>query len=330
MKRQGTTSMVELGNEVGALPSYYFEGRSFDGAEGISGDRVEEKKYKKGSCSACAFACKLPTRDEATGLETEGPEYETVMAFGSNAGIDDIVSVMQSNELCDTLGMDTISCGDTIAAYLAAEAEFGNSDLVHDLVEQIAYREGVGDLLAEGTHRIHDELGVADWTVKGMEFSAHDGRHLNGQGLGFATSNRGADHMYGTFYSFEYPLVSKDRAMDPSGLEGKPPVLVEAENTRAVEDCGVICRFSRDVMTPERFEGLFEADFDDLLAVGGRIVKLERHFNNQRGFDRSDDALPYDLPGFEDALDEYYAERGWNRDGTVPEEHIADEPAVAD
>jgi aldehyde:ferredoxin oxidoreductase len=330
MKRQGTTSMTEFANQVGALPTRYFEDLSFEGAEGISGDRVEEKKYRKGTCSACAFACKLPTKDEATGVETEGPEYETVMAFGSNSGIDDIVSVMQSNELCDTLGMDTISCGDTVAAYLAAHDEFGNSELVHDLVENIAYREGEGDRLAEGVHRVHDELGVEDWTVKGMEFSAHDGRHLNGQGLGFATSNRGADHMYGTFYSYEYPLVSNEEAMDPSGLEGKPPVLVEAENTRAIEDCGVVCRFSRDFMTPERFEGLFEADFDDLLAVGGRVVELERHFNNQRGFDRGDDDLPYDLSGFEDALDEYYAERGWNEDGTVPEDNLAGESAVAD
>jgi aldehyde:ferredoxin oxidoreductase len=330
MKRQGTTSMTEFANQVGALPSYYFEDRTFEGAEGISGDRVEEKKYKKGTCSACAFACKLPTKDEAASVETEGPEYETVMAFGSNAGVDDIVSVMQSNELCDVYGLDTISCGDTVAAYLAANDEFGNSDLVHDLVEQIAYREGVGDLLAEGVHRVHDELGVEDWTVKGMEFAAHDGRHLNGQGLGFATANRGADHMYATFYQYEYPLVDKDDALPPEGLDEKPPLLVEAENTRAFEDCGVVCRFSRDFMTRERFETLFQADFENLLAVGGRVVELERHFNNQRGFDRSDDRLPYDLPGFEDALDEYYAERGWNPDGTVPDDSLADESVAAD
>ncbi|TKX76940.1 aldehyde ferredoxin oxidoreductase, partial [Halorubrum sp. SD626R] len=107
MKRQGTASVTELANEVGALPSYYFSESSFDGVEGISGDRVEEKKHKKGTCSQCAFACKLPTRDEEAGVETEGPEFETVMAFGSNAGVDDIVDVMRANELCDELGMDT-------------------------------------------------------------------------------------------------------------------------------------------------------------------------------------------------------------------------------
>jgi len=329
MKRQGTSSMTEFANTVEALPSYYFEQLTFEGAASISGDRVEEKKYKKGSCSACAFACKLPTRDEATGLETEGPEYETVMAFGSNAGVDDIVSVMRSNELCDTYGLDTISCGDVVSAYLKSEDEFGNEELVYELVEKIAHREGEGDLLAEGVHRAAPELGVEDWTVKGMAFSAHDGRHLNGQGLAFATSNRGADHMYSTFYQYEYPLVSKDRAMPPAGLDEKPAKLVEAENARALEDCGVVCRFSRDFMTPERYEALFEAAYDDLLAVGAQVVELERHFNNQRGFDRSDDTLPYDLPGFEAALDEYYAARGWNDDGTVPESQVG-QPASAD
>lgn len=319
MKRQGTTSVTDLANEMGTFPTRYFEDVRFDNYERINGSAVEAKKYKKGTCSACAFACKLPTRDEETGLETEGPEFETLMAFGGNCEVDDIVSIMQSNELCDEFGMDTISCGNTVAAYLKANDAFGDSDLVHETVEKIAYRDGDGDLLAEGIHRCHDQLGVEDWTVKGMSFSAHDGRTLNGQGLSFATANRGADHMYATFYAWEYPLVSRDESVDPSGLEGKAPLVVEQEQRRALEDCGVICRFSRGMQSVERLEELFMADYDELLDVGERVVTLERHFNNQRGFDREDDELPYDLPDFEDALDDYYAAHGWNPDGTVPE-----------
>lgn len=319
MKRQGTTSVTDLANEMGTFPTRYFEDVRFDNYERINGSAVEAKKYKKGTCSACAFACKLPTRDEETGLETEGPEFETLMAFGGNCQVDDIVSIMQSNELCDEFGMDTISCGNTVAAYLKANDAFGDSDLVHETVEKIAYRDGDGDLLAEGIHRCHDQLGVEDWTVKGMSFSAHDGRTLNGQGLSFATANRGADHMYATFYAWEYPLVSRDESVDPSGLEGKAPLVVEQEQRRALEDCGVICRFSRGMQSVERLEELFMADYDELLDVGERVVTLERHFNNQRGFDREDDELPYDLPDFEDALDDYYAAHGWNPDGTVPE-----------
>ncbi|MFB6121848.1 MAG: aldehyde ferredoxin oxidoreductase family protein [Haloferacaceae archaeon] len=320
MKEQGTTSVTALANEMDAFPTEYFARTSFEGVADIGGEAVAEKKYEKGTCSACAFACKLPTRDEATGLETEGPEFETVMSFGGNCLVDDVVSVMKSNELCDRLGLDTISCGDVVAAYLKSEDAFGNSELVHETVEKIARREGVGDRLAEGIDRFHEELGVENWTVKGLEFPAHDGRSLHGQGLGFATSNRGADHMFGEFYAYEYPLVSNEEAYDPVGLgPEKARKLVELENENAVNDSGVVCKFSGDNVGPDEYEALFGTEYETLLDVGGRIVDLERHFNNQRGFDRADDVLPYDLPNFETALSVYYDARGWTDDGRVPD-----------
>ena len=321
MKEQGTVSVMDLANEMDGLPAYYFSEQSFEGVEGINGDAVARKKYKKGTCSACAFACKLPTRDEARGIETEGPEFEVAMAFGSNSGVDDIVDVMKSNQLCDDYGLDSISAGNTIAAYLASEDEFGNNELIWDLVERIAYREGVGDTLAEGIGRIHDDLGVEDWSVKNMDFAAHEGRILHGQALSYAVANRGADHMYTTFYAVEYPLVGDEEAMDNVGFGGKPKRVAEREDLMALNDSGVVCKFSRDYMTPERYEMLFDADFEELLTVGARTVTLERHFNNRRGFDAGDDRLPYadQLPGLDDAIGEYYDVRGWNDDGTVPE-----------
>lgn len=322
MKRQGTTSVTELANEVSALPTRYFSELQFEGVEGINGDRVEQKKFKKATCSACAFACKLPTRDKEQNVEAEGPEFETVMSFGSNCSVDDIVNVMKSNELCDRYGLDTISCGNAVAAYLASEDQFGNVELIHETVTKIAKRQGIGDLLAEGIDRFHEDLGVENWTVKGLDFAAHDGRTLNGQGLSYATATRGADHMFTTMYAWEYPLVDGEEAYDPTGLAGKPKMVITQENARALEDCGIICRFSRSFMTPERFEGLFSADYEMLLAVGSKIVDLERHFNNQRGVSREDDTLPYDLPDFEAALDEYYERRGWTDKGIVPTEHV--------
>jgi aldehyde:ferredoxin oxidoreductase len=324
MKRQGTVAVLDLANELDGLPSYYFSEQSFEGAEGINGDAIEKKKYKKGTCSSCAFACKLPTRDEESGVETEGPEFEPTMAFGSNCGVDDIVSVMKSNRLCDDLGLDAISAGNTIAAYLASEDEFGDSELIHELVEKVARREGIGDALAEGIDRCHEELGVENWSVKGMDFAAHEGRTLHGQALSYAVSNRGADHMYATFYSVEYPLVDSEDAVDPNGADGKAEVLIERENLMALNDSGIVCKFSRDYMNPERYEALFGADFEDLLAVGARTVTLERHFNNQRGFDGADDILPYEVPGFEKGIEEYYDARGWEG-GVVPEEAL---PAI--
>ena len=324
MKRQGTVSVMSLANELDGLPSYYFSEQSFEGVEGINGEAVEEKKYKKGTCSACAFACKLPTRDEEAGVETEGPEFEVAMAFGSNSGVDDIVEVMKSNELCDRYGLDAISAGNTIAAYLASEDAFGDTELIHDLVGKIAHREGIGDTLAEGIDRVHEELGVENWSVKGMDFAAHEGRVLNGQGLSYAVSNRGADHMYATFYSVEYPLVPAEEAVDPEGATGKADVLVGRENLMALNDSGVVCKFSRDYMNPNRYESLFGADFEELLDVGARTVTLERHFNNRRGFDASDDTLPYDIPDLETGIEEYYEARGWN-DGVVPETALPDD-----
>jgi len=326
-KRQGTTGGTEFINDEFSLPTRYFNEYRFEDIENIGGNAVEEKKYKKGACSACAFACKLPTRDEETGLETEGPEFETVYSFGAVQGIGDIVDIMKSNELCDNYGLDTISCGVTIAAYLDAHDEFGNADLVHELIEKIAYREGEGDMLAEGTHRIHDELGVVDYTVKGLEFAAHDGRTINGQGLAYATANRGADHMYSVMLRDEY-----DGKFPREGTEDKAERIVELENYGAFRDSGVICAFAKagkGYVTHETFERLFEADYEEFLKMGSRVVEMERHFNNKRGMDRDDDQLPYEIPGFEDGLEEYYELRNWNDDGTVPESHF-DEAAPAD
>ncbi|WP_435098181.1 aldehyde ferredoxin oxidoreductase family protein [Halorubrum sp. N11] len=322
MKEQGTTNVTDLANEVEALPTRYFSELSFEGVRGINGEAVGEKKYKKGTCSSCAFACKIPTRDEDRGVETEGPEYETVMAFGSNCAVDDVVDVMQSNELCDRYGMDTISCGNVVAAYLESEDEFGNAELIHETVEKIAHREDEGDLLAEGIARFHEELDVENWTVKGLSFAAHDGRTLNGQGLSYAVATRGADHMFATMYHYEYPLVSNDESLPKDTLEGKPEMVVKQENARAMEDCGIVCRFAFSFMTPERFEALFSTDYEALLNVGSKVVDLERHFNNRRGVDREDDTLPYSLPDFEAALDEYYERRGWTNEGTVPSGHV--------
>ena len=318
MKRHGTTAGTGFVNDNFSLPSRYFQEYSFDGADKISEHALEEKKYKKEACSMCAFACKLPTQDEETGLETEGPEYETIFSFGSNPKIDDIVDVMKSNELCDTLGMDTISAGNTISAYLAANNEFGNADLVHELVEKIAYRKGVGDMLAEGIDRCHEELGVPNYTVKGLDFSAHDGRVLHGTALSYAVANRGGDHMYSTIHHLGY---SGD--LDPEGLEGKPEVLIREENTNAVRDSGVVCEFSsRGYLGPDGYEALFDTDFESLLQTGARIVNLERHFFNKRGIDRDDDSLPYEIPDLESALDRYYELRGWDDTGQVPDSKV--------
>jgi aldehyde:ferredoxin oxidoreductase len=324
-RRQGTTAGTETTNDLFSLPTRYFSEQSFEHVESIGGDAVEEKKYKKGSCSACAYACKLPLRDEESGVETEGPEFETLYSFGSNQGVGDLVEIMKANELCDTLGMDTVSAGVTVAAYLASEDEFGNAELAQEITEKIAHREGIGDVLAEGVDRCHDELGVENWTVKGLEFPAHDGRVIQGQGLSYAVANRGADHMYSVILRLEY-----GGDIDPEGTLGKAETLIEMENSAAFRDTGVVCAFGDGYVTEERLEALFDADYEELLSIGAETVIRERHFNNKRGFDADADELPYDLPDLEAAIDEYYDARGWNDDGTVPEEAVKPVGVAAD
>ncbi len=319
MRRQGTTNLTDLVNEQFSLPTRYFSEMTFEEADGINGAAVEEKKYKKASCSVCAFACKLPTRDEESGLETEGPEFETIFSFGSNCGIGDIVDVMQANELCDDLGMDTISAGVTVSSYLDSEDEFGNADLVHDLVEKIAYREGVGDQLAEGVDRVAADLGVENWAVKGVEHAAHDGRVAQGQGLSYAVANRGGDHLYGGIMIAEYHGM-----IDPEGTAGKAEPLIASENRNAVQDSAVLCVFSGQYIPDEDLASLLNTDPGRVQEVGARIVELERHFNNKRGMDIEDDGVPYELPDLEDSIQEYYQLRGWNPDGTVPEGQLAE------
>lgn len=326
MKRQGTTGGTEFINDNFALPTRYFREYEFESADQIGGNAVEEKKYKKAACSQCAFACKLPTRDEASGVETEGPEFETVYSFGSSHGVDNIVDVMKANEMCDRLGMDTISAGVSVAAYLDSQDEFGNAELAQEVTEKIAYRDGIGDLLAEGVARAHHSLDVDNYTVKGMEFAAHDGRVLHGQGLSYAVANRGADHMYGGMLSPEY-----SGELDPEGTLGKADRLVKEENHNVIRDSAVVCAFSGDYVTEDRLAQLLDTSYDHLLDVGSQVVARERHFNNMRGMDVEDDQLPYEIPDLEAAIQEYYEARGWGTDGTVPEsviESVAPRPAA--
>ena len=319
MKRQGTTGGTEFINDNFALPTRYFDEYEFESAAAIGGNAVEEKKYRKGACSQCAYACKLPTRDEAEGVETEGPEFETVYSFGSCQGVGDIVDVMKANELCDVYGMDTISAGVTVAAYLKSEDAFGDAELAREVTEKIARREGIGDLLAEGVHRAHEELGVDDYTVKGMEFAAHDGRVLHGQGLSYAVANRGADHMYAGMLGLEY-----SGELDPEGTRGKAERLVHEENRNVIRDSGIVCAFAGDYVTDDRLAALLETDYEHLLEIGARVVARERHFNNQRGTAAEADRLPYadEVPDLDASVRDYYEARGWNDDGTVPDDAL--------
>src|SRR5690606_15988913 len=190
-----------------------FQESYFDKAENISGEAITEKiLVKNEACWACPIACTRYTR-LSNGKEGEGPEYETTWSFGAACGIDDLEAITEANYICNDLGMDTISCGSTIACamelaergLLDTDLRFGRADLLLQTVEDIGYRRDLGDELAEGSARLAAKYGAPElsMSVKGMEMPAYDPRGMQGQGLLFATSNRGGCHMRGNMLGLE-------------------------------------------------------------------------------------------------------------------------------
>jgi aldehyde:ferredoxin oxidoreductase len=171
----GTPLWVSIANDAGFLPTRNYQSGVFEGADSISGERMrDEFVVGHEACYGCAIACGKRTRFEQgkyAPLEVEGPEYETIGLLGSNCGVDDLASIAKSSQMCDDLGIDTISAGGTIAFAMEAtehgvldqedveDLSFGNSEAVHELIRLISAREGVGDLLARGSLKVAEEIG---------------------------------------------------------------------------------------------------------------------------------------------------------------------------
>lgn len=338
----GTDVVMNILNEIGALPTRNFQASQFEGAEAISGERLTETLLVKNQgCWACPISCTRLTRTR-TG-EGEGPEYETAWAFGAQCGVDDLEAIADANYLCNDLGLDTISTGSTIACamelaergLIESDLRFGRADLLLTTVRAIGYRLGLGDELAEGSYRfaaIHNAPEFS-MSVKGLELPAYDPRGMQGQGLLFATSNRGACHMRGNMLGPE--VLGLPRLIDRLAVQGKAGIVAIHQNTAAVVDSLVLCRFVNMAVAEEYFARVLTAltgetyNADDLNRVGERVWNLERLYNLREGFMRADDTLPLRLlnepvaagPSAGETvhlapmLDEYYEFRGWNPEG---------------
>ncbi len=288
-------------------------------------------RYVEGhrGCYGCPIKCSRDSR-VASGpysVEVEGPEYETTNALGPMCWVSDPEAILYANHLCNEYGLDTISTGATIAFALELRQrdliqdegdlrlEWGSPAVVHGLIERIALRRGIGDVLAEGTRRAAQIIGKgADryaMQVKGLELPRQEPRFAKGFGLGHATSNRGADHLYGLpaidlagawdVARRLFPAEIVPGLMDPTDERYKADMVVYGEHFCAVTDSLGICKFS----TIEEWS-LFPQDLasgvaalwarpitgDDLLLIGERIVNLERLYNVRQGLSRSDDRLP--------------------------------------
>lgn len=315
-------------NEIGALPTHNFQDGRFAGAEKISGEAMRDTiLVDRGGCYACAIRCKrvVEVRDETAPVHREygGPEYETIGAFGSNCGVDDLKAISQANEWCNAYGLDTISTGMMVAfameCYEAGvitaretgglDLRFGNAAAMVEMVRQIAQREGLGDLLAEGPRRAVARLGPRSEPfaihVKNQPLPMHECRTRHGQALGYAVSPTGADHMH-NFWDSAMAKEPVSSELQSFGVYvATPRTELNAHKVRGYmhgsnwawlyNQLG-LCQFipwsvDQIVHLVRAITG-WETNVFELQMAAQRGVTLARAFNWREGLTRADDVLP--------------------------------------
>lgn len=347
-KTKGTPMLVDIMNTAGGFPTRYWQKGRFEGAAKINADALHRQcDVKPHACLKCFMACgRLSTVKEGRhkGLQVEGPEYETIYAFGGLCEIDSIEEIIYLNDICDRLGMDTITAGNLAALTIEAARQgridhaidYGDVDAIARLLEDIAARRGIGDLLARGIRATAEAWGMADQAihVKGLEPAGYDPRVLKGMGLAYGTSDRGACHLRATFYKPELAGM-----VDPEKIEGKAAIFTEWEDRLTIFDTMILCRFYRDLYQWEQLTTMIQAatglamDRDAMRAVAAAVADNTRRFNIREGLTPADDhlpprfhkeVLPEDGKGITRAqmatmLAEYYQARGWNEKGEPPD-----------
>ena len=344
----GTAVLVNIINESGIYPVNNFQESYDPDADLTSGETMTAKHLiKKEACYRCPIACGRYSKWE--GGEGAGPEYETVWVFGSNSGIHDFDAIHAANDLCNKLGLDTISVGATIAAgmelvqrgYIKPEEldgtplEFGNAQGMLEWVRKIAHAEGLGAKMAQGSYNFAESYGHPElsMTVKKLEIPAYDPRGIQGQGLQFATSNRGGCHVRGYMVSPE--ILGLPQKLDKDSIEGKATWVKIFQDLTAVIDSVGMCLFTSFALGLSDYTAIVNAvagfNYTDaeLLACGERIWNIERLQNLRTGMTTADDTLPerllkvaisagpskgsvHRLP---ELLPAYYTERGWDEAG---------------
>ena len=292
MRKYGTPGIMPLVNESGVLPTRYWQMGSFD-VEKIS-EGLKKLVKRSSACYGCAVACGKIA--EVDGVSVEGPEYETLFALGSLCYVDDVKYVVRANDLCDRYGMDTISAGNVIAFLMACSEkgevegiEFGDGEGILSLLEKIAFRQGIGDVLAEGVRIAAEKLGVSvePVHVRGLELPGYDPRGVYGMALAYVTSQRGACHMRSCAYR---PNLTGD--YNRFSAENQARLVKELEDFYCVVDSLVFCRFLclpaiglgwDDVAELYRIVTGRDVGVDKLREVGEAIWRLTWEFNQREG-----------------------------------------------
>jgi aldehyde:ferredoxin oxidoreductase len=343
-KTMGTPMLVNITNKAGAFPTRYWQKGTYENFKKINADALHECcKVQPHACLKCFMACgRLSTVKEGRhkGLKIEGPEYETIYAFGGLCEIDSIEEIAYLNDLCDRLGLDTITAGNLAAFTIEAtrqgkirhDIDYGQVDAIAELLKDISMRQGIGDILARGIRTAAKEWDMEDQAihVKGLEPAGYDPRVLKGMGLAYGTSARGACHLRATFYKPELTGM-----IDADQIEDKAEMFAEWEDRLTIFDTLILCRFYRDLYQWEalitmikRVTGL-ELDRQALRGIAAEVTDNTRRFNIREGLTVDDDRLPKRfhtevLPEtgkiitreqMEQLLEEYYQARGWNEKG---------------
>jgi aldehyde:ferredoxin oxidoreductase len=364
LKNYGTTILVNMVNKIGALGVRNLQTEWYDKADAISGETYKAAYFDKDTtCFKCPVACGKDFHvddGEYAGTRWKMPEYETIFALGSMLDNAHKGSIVKANELCDQLGMDTISLGVTLAfafecfekgllsrQEVGRDLTFGDYHAILDLIEDTAYRRGFGDRLAEGSARLAAELGGESsrflYAVKALEMPAHSARVLKGMSLGYATSTRGGSH------HDTRPTLQYGTEHDNTTTDGKPEFAVHNQHFTAVGDSLTQCRFVSErgfgAMLNEHYPRMINAvtgwdlSLQDVERIGERIWNLERAFNVREGIGREQDVLPYRVmhepvpegmhkgmhcppDELNGMLDSYYALRGWTPDGVPTPERL--------
>jgi aldehyde:ferredoxin oxidoreductase len=361
MNKMGTPYITTVVDALGVLPAKNFQEGSTRDVEEISGDAFYRLKRGKAGCHACMTRCggmREVTQGPFCGSEIDGPEYESIYAFGPVVGITDPQFAIDANALCDYYGLDTISTGVCIAFALelfqrglitesdteGLRLNWGEKGALFALIEKIGAREGLGRILGEGVRRAAEQIGgkagAFAMHVKGLELAGYDPRGVKGYALSMATSNIGGSHMYGR------PRDELGGKVDPFSEEAKGESIARVQKEQALEDSLIACTFGNSGLDLQDYaEFLVTATGissfgrpENLLAIGERIVTLERCFNIREGFSREDDALPWRMMSeplkdagpatgqvvrdMERLLDEYYDALGYTKEGVPSPEKL--------
>jgi aldehyde:ferredoxin oxidoreductase len=343
-RKFGTPGLVSMVNAVEAFPSRYWSQGTMDGWQAINAETLHSKlSVKPRACNRCFIACGRFTKvleGRHAGLTIDGPEYETIYAFGGLCLIKDLREIVYLNDLCDRLGIDTITAGNLAAFAIEAsqrgriseKLEYGDAEAVASILTQISGKKGLGAVLAEGIVSAANEWDLDDIAihVKGLEPAGYDPRYFKGMALAYATSDRGACHIRTTAFRPELAGI-----IPPDRIEGKAEIVVEYEDRLTLHDTLVVCRFYRDLYLWDELSKIVllttgrNMEKEELTRIASNVRTAARVFNIREGMTGGADTLPRRF--FEEPLgskkvvvsrdqlerlkQDYYRLRGWNRKG---------------